>query len=225
MIPQSSRQRDDRQRGIGVPPTREDGAAGDEQVRRSVDPAVLIHDAVPGRHVHPGGSHVVLAGLQRLPPRRRRVRKGALQMADAGLPDRLVEELRHAAHVLDVRLTDPPLDAYPAPAEAVSLVAQHHAVVVPEPGLEGRTHSPASCRPMSHRKLACHRHGQPVRGSDGLPGIRPGRSRHRSLLDLVPQRQQGLHLRGREDPMGFVAGMEEQGRIHEALALHDLAAE
>src|SRR5258706_7511620 len=133
--------------------------------------------------------------------------------------------MRHAAHVLDVRLTDSPLDAYPRPAEAVSLVAQHDAIVVPEPGLEARTHSPASRRPMSYRKLACHGDGQPVRGSDGLPGILPGRSRHRSLLDLVPQVLQGLHLPGREDPMGFVAGMEEQGRIHEALALHDLAAE
>jgi hypothetical protein len=37
--------------------------------------------------------------------------------------------------------------------------------------------------------------------------------------------QHCLDLRSGEDRMGFVSGMEEEVRIHETLALHDLAPE
>src|SRR5262249_61277959 len=105
-----------------------------------------------------GVSLVVLRGPRRLPPRRWLVRESALQMADPGLSDCPIEEMHHAAHVLDVRVIDPPLDADLALAEAVRLVAQHHAVVVAEPGLEGSPHSPAPPGPMRHGQLARHGH-------------------------------------------------------------------
>jgi hypothetical protein len=53
-----------------------------------MDPAVLVHDALPGRDMHPRSPHVVLAGLNCLPPGFRPVREGAFQMAYTGLSHR-----------------------------------------------------------------------------------------------------------------------------------------
>jgi hypothetical protein len=75
---------------------------------------------------------------------------------------------------------------------------------------------------MSHHYLARQGYREPVRGLGSPTCVCPTCSRYRAALRLVPQLQKGFHLLGGEEPVRFVAWVEEEGGVHESLALDDV---